>query len=148
VAERTIDTRYFQFKVTIPPFTTTPSTPQVNPVDIQHGIFLGMELQVPSGHVGLTGFSMRLAGTPIVPWAVGLDYIVAEDDRIPLDVNIEVDVGGLVTACYNLDIYEHSFYYRIALRYINNPAAAGAPVPLLLPPALGGLILPPSANPT
>lgn len=111
--ERQLAAREFQYRVTIPP--GTPSfAPQLDTLLIDSGVMLSCELQVPSGHVGLTGFSLVLAGTTIVPWAQGLQFIVAEDARLTIPLGIEVDIG-LQTACYNTDVFEHSFYLRIAL---------------------------------
>lgn len=126
--DRVVATRYFQYKTTIPPGTTDPTNPQRDTVAIPHGTLLTVLLQVPSGHVGLTGFSLWLAGTQIVPWEGELDYIVAEDQTFVFDVNVEVDVQ-LETVCYNADIWDHSFYWRAALRYIDNPGAGAPAVP-------------------
>lgn len=131
MADRQLDVRYFPYKVTVPAGTLI-AAPQTSTLLIQHGIAKGMQLQIPSGHVGLTGFSLTLAGTPIVPWGPPGNYVVAEDDIIDFDIGIEVDVQ-LRAVCYNIDIYDHSFYFRVALQPLSAPGTGNAAAGLTAP---------------
>jgi hypothetical protein len=124
LADRQLDVRYFPYKVTVPAGTlrTNPATFQLK---IEHGYAIDMELQIPSGHVGLTGWSINLAGTPLVPWGPPGNFVVAEDDRINFILGIEVDVQ-LTAVCYNEGIFDHSFYFRIALQLLGAPTLGNA----------------------
>lgn len=114
MAGRQLDVRHFEYRVTVP--FLTPAPPGfVVPLTIDAGVMTKMELQVPSGHVGLTGFSLQLAGTTIVPWGGSGGFIVADDAYLEFELGIEVDIQ-LAAVCYNADVFDHAFYFRIHLR--------------------------------
>jgi hypothetical protein len=125
VAGRQSDVRYYPYQVTIPA-GTDPFAPQTDDLPIAHGIARDVRLQIPSGHMGLTGWSLTLAGTTILPWGDQGVYIIADDDIIDFDLGLEVDIQ-LASVCYNLDVYDHTFYFRVAVLPIF-AAAPAAPV--------------------
>lgn len=129
MAGRQLDVRHFEYRVVVP-FLTPSTSPFFAPLAIDAGEMIAMELQVPSGHVGLTGFSLELAGTTIVPWGGTGGFIVADDAYLQFALGIEVDIQ-LAAVCYNADVFDHAFYFRIHLRdtaaYVPPAAASRTP---------------------
>lgn len=131
MAIKTVDPQYFNYAVPTGP-GTDPATPQVTELAFPLKIMREVQLTIPSGHVGVTGFALQVAEAIILPWESGSQWIVGDDDRFVFEINVEVNAGVNVLT-YNLGFYDHTHYVRFRLDDL--PAPAGTPasfVPLPL----------------
>jgi hypothetical protein len=83
-----------------------------------------VEVTIPDGHCGLTGFRMLQAQQQIFPWG-NSSYIIANDERIPWAFEDEMTSTGIVLQGYNTDIFPHTFYAKAVIT--NLPAPGSLP---------------------
>lgn len=119
-------TRLYELDVTIPAGTAK-SAAVVTPWPLENNILDTITVVIPSGHCGFTGVRVLQASQQIVPWG-NSSYIVANDEKIPIDINIEIGASAITVQAYNTDVYAHTFYLRAAVRDIPLPAPSGASV--------------------
>lgn len=110
---RSVTRQLHTCRLTVPAGTTA-AAPATAVCDVGHVELSEVEVVVPSGHVGLTGFALAYANQRIVPWAGDLGWLVADDDKVTVPVGIEVS-APVVLQGYNLDAYDHSFYVRLTV---------------------------------
>lgn len=106
----TIARRYVPVNVTVPPGTlsTAPTTLKPGIGDVW---LYEVDIRIPSGHAGLTGFYVANAGVGIVPWANPPQWVNGDNDYFTFEVSEEVDTG-LSIVTYNTDVLAHTFYFR------------------------------------
>lgn len=125
--DRTIDPINLAFQITTAAGITR-TAPQSTTLAVQHGKLLAVELLIPPGHMGATGFALALSGTTIVPFGTAFGWIVGDDDRVTFDVEVEVDTK-LVALTFNEGNYSHTHFVRAVIRSIQ--PRAGFVVPTL-----------------
>ncbi len=92
-----------------------------------------IDLRIPSGHRGLTGFAIRNSGSQIFPFAQSTAWLNADDEHLDYDVGVQTDTG-LQVVTYNTDpTFAHSFYLRIVGYYMVQTQAT-TPTPALIVP--------------
>ena len=116
MAGRVVDPIYVAQRVPTPPGTAQ-ATPQVVVADLPHGILEAIDLTIPPGHLGFTGFSLRLAGVTILPYSNPGAFIVADNLQETFVLGVEVDTGVRVVT-YNTGLYSHAFYIRYRIRQV------------------------------
>lgn len=127
---RVVAVRYLPLRVTIPKATAAGS-PTSTSWDLGAVILDNVAVTIPTGHAGLTGVALELAGTRIMPWGDANTWLIAEG--VELTFNIGIEVGrGLVVRGYNTDVNDHSFYLRAQTRDITM-VDAGATGPSVVP---------------
>ena len=116
--------RVEQFTITVPAGTTAAS-PQRTTLNMRGGDIVGVELKVPPGHLGLTGFALGGAGERIVPRD---SWIIANDDviRWPLDPAAFPDRMTWQAVAYNTDVFSHSFYLTLLMSEYEYAAETGS----------------------
>lgn len=119
---RTVRTRYLPLYPTTAPGTTA-AAPLVTTVVTTPVQLLTVELRIPSGHAGLTGWRLAQSGQTIVPWAQPEQWIIGDDQVLHFTVDIEIG-SGLTVATYNTDIYPHTFYCLFETTDLPDPQAA------------------------
>lgn len=108
----------------VEPFTVTipANTPQAAPVErntsFSPGRVVHLEVLVPPGHNGLTGFSIAQAHQPIYPERAGT-FIVANNERFEWEMEDDIDSGNWQLFGYNLSLIAHSFYLRFYVVELN-----------------------------
>jgi hypothetical protein len=128
--------------------SATPSTtPTTFFIQLETAELVDVKIQVPAGHVGLTGIRILQSSQQIVPWGNSSWYI-ADDDREVFEVNEQVNANSITVQAYNTDIYEHAFYMLFHVADLVG-AAAASPGQVLASigglPAIGG-VLPPAVS--
>jgi hypothetical protein len=123
MADRTLHRRLYATAITTPAATTTHLFPQSTPLSVPLGVLVSAELVIPTGHAGVTGFSLELSGALILPFDEGLNWIVGDGDVLDYALGIQVDTG-LVALTYNEGFYDHSHYVRLTVEDL--PALAVA----------------------
>ena len=93
------------------PAGTLSTAPQVSTFVQPIVILQQIELVVPPGHLGLTGWALRLNGSHMVPFGDFTTFIVADDERIVLPFDYEMP-GNWQVATYNTDVNAHTHYVR------------------------------------
>lgn len=124
--------RYVPLIVTVPAGTAK-AAPQSTAAPVSNVVLNRVELRIPPGHGGLTGFSLQWNGVSIVPFASPAQFIVGDDDDLTFDINEQIG-GGLVVVAFNTDaVLPHSFHLRFDVTPFALAASAPAgvvPVPI------------------
>lgn len=114
----TLAKRYSPLDVTVPAGTAI-AAPQMSDPALGDVWLYKVQVRIPSGHAGFTGFYVANNATPIVPWAPNAAWVNGDNDYFEFDVNDEVS-AGLAVATYNTDVIDHTFYFR----FVNVPISA------------------------
>lgn len=115
--DRTINPRYVPQTVTVPPNTPS-SAPTTTATAVGHCILDAVTVFIPSGHQGLTGLAIQLAGVHVVPYGDNTAYVLGDDSTDEFQLGVEVD-QGLNVITYNTDqAFPHTFYLRFKCRDI------------------------------
>lgn len=88
-----------------------------------------IEVQIPSGHNGLTGLYVADSGTPILPYSQTPVFLIATDRTLEYDVGNEFG-ATLTIVTYNQDVFPHTHYVRISGRYMVNQASSTSDAPV------------------
>ena len=116
------------FTVTVPAGTPS-SAPLASPTVFDPGEVERIEVFIPSGHGGLTGFALLQAHTQIIPYRGG-QFIVDDDDTISWPISGFLNTGDWQFLAYNTDVNPHSFY----IRYLVNEIRRGATLTIVQQP--------------
>ena len=110
--------------------TTASGNPRTAPVStnlpVRHGRLVAVEVYIPKGHWGVTGFALQLSGVTILPYSAQFPWIIGNDDRIVFDVDVEVDTK-LTAVTFNEGNYPHSHYVRCQIKTIADRVTFGRP---------------------
>lgn len=121
--DRTINPRYVPQTVTVPANTPVAS-PTSTTTNLGHCILDAVSVFIPSGHQGLTGLAIQLAGVHVVPYGDNNAYVLGDDSTDEFQLGVEVD-QGLNVITYNTDqAFSHTFYLRFKCRDIPQSQAS------------------------
>lgn len=115
------------FTVTVPAGTLQ-SAPLETATPFDIGVVERIQVLVPPGHVGRTGFQLRHGGDGVFP-REATKFIVADNERLDIDVQDGPDAGDWAFRAYNEGAFPHSWYVRFFVAEVS-------PRPLLAPPAM------------
>lgn len=113
------------------PAGTTEAAPLEQALSFLEAELLELELIIPDGHSGLTGFALEHSGQQVIPATDGA-WIIGNDERI------EWPLAGYPTGqhwrarAYNLDAHDHTFHLRLLLAELSRQERAGGRVVLPL----------------
>jgi hypothetical protein len=116
------------FDVTVPK-----GTPKAAPIETQTrftpGELVGIEVKIPDGHNGLTGFRILLAGGQAIPATAGA-WVSGNDDELDWNTIGYPSSGAWSMQAYNTDAFDHVFHVRYLVSdfVYNQPAATPAVV--------------------
>ena len=134
---RVADHLYWPVTLTVP--ASTPASAPATVLPFTNDKYIeAIEVEVPPGHSGLTGIAVTYDGVNIVPWSPTAAWITADNYVKEFDVGMVMG-AQLTIAGYNTDVFAHTFYVRIKVRY----QATGAPAPPAAPPSSGGITVAP-----
>lgn len=101
-------------------FTVTcpAGTPLVAPV-VQETTFpigevVHLEVDVPTGHAGVTGLQLRIAGGQAIPLTQG-SWLIGDGQTFAYDLTGYLDSGYWAAYMYNTGIYDHSWQIRYSI---------------------------------
>lgn len=123
--------RVESFSVSVPAGTLS-TAPQLTSIGFAPGEIERVEIMVPSGHAGLTGFQLALGAQPIIPFTAGA-FIVADGETLNWPLEGYPNSGAWQCRAFNTDVYAHSFHFRFLLREIRLAPASLFPVVAPLP---------------
>lgn len=92
-----------------------------------------VDIYIPAGHAGLTGFQLAHAHQPIIPFDIG-EFIVGEDERLIYPLEDYPDSGSWQLFGFNLDVFPHTFYvtFLLKIRRVQS-VIIGGPAPYVAP---------------
>lgn len=123
----------------IEPFTVSipANTSQAAPVERNTSFAAGrvvhLEVLVPPGHNGRTGFAIAQAHQPVYPDRAGT-FVVGSGERFEWDMEDDLDNGNWQLLGYNTAPIAHSFYLRFYV--VENSKTIATPTPIVTPLAL------------
>ena len=114
-----------------PIYSPTAQQPQFGDIWVD-----SVEVKIPSGHRGLTGFNIQNSGGILIPSPAGVgnsSYITGDDDLLEFELGVEVD-QLLSIGLYNSDGLNHTFYFRFRGMPMNLYQANQAPTAVSIVP--------------
>lgn len=105
-------------------FTVPAGTPIANPLSqswvTEDNTIADIELYVPPGHNGLTGFRVMKGDVQLLPFTKGT-FITANDYRRVFDIGAYIPTGDLKLQGYNTGVNPHSFFVRATITTYTAP---------------------------
>jgi hypothetical protein len=105
------------------------STPEAGPVsaafDVVQGHMKQVEIQIPTGHNGLTGMRLLYQGQQIYPWA-NYSWLTDNGALRICQWGDEIMGTGLSVQAWNTDTVPHAFYLLAEIWPTVDPASASA----------------------
>lgn len=130
MAGRVVDPRYLPFSMAVPANTLS-TAPQSLTHALGDLVIMSLQLTIPTGHSGLTGFQMRLVGETVIPWGAPTDWVIADGVVFEFELGVEAS-RQLVTRAYNEDsVYPHTFYGRWKVRSLDVPSSSHLARPIV-----------------
>jgi hypothetical protein len=135
-----VEPRYYHQDLTVPPFTpiATPVTLDAPTPNIE---LISVNVRVPAGHAGNTGFQIVFSEQAIIPYGIPSEWFILDNDEMILQAGYNTD-NTLMFVAYNLDVYPHTFHLDWVAQDIASssagavvafaPFAAPQPAPLAL----------------
>lgn len=75
------------------------------------GELVGIEVDIPDGHAGLTGFQILHAHGQVLPRTAGA-WIVGNDDHLSWETIGYGNSGAYSVLAYNTDLFTHTFHFH------------------------------------
>lgn len=125
MAGRVVDPQYRPFTIATPAGTAI-AAPQTTALAVPHGQLLVVELTIPPGHAGATGFRLELAGEAILPFSRPAAWILGDGLHLYFDMDTEVD-RGLNAITYNTGNFPHTHFLRLKLRTVFDKVLPSTP---------------------
>jgi hypothetical protein len=116
------------FKVTVAAGVAQ-AAPAATDISFNPGEVVGIEIDIPDGHSGLTGLQIASAHQPIIPFTAGA-FLIGNDDKIEWTMQGLPDTGNWQALCFNTDRFPHSFYIRFLVVELQRYAATYEPAAL------------------
>jgi hypothetical protein len=96
------------------------------------GELVALEVDIPDGHAGLTGFMVLHAHGQVIPRTAGA-WIVGNDDHLNWDLIGYGNSGSFSVLAYNTDIFPHTFHFRFLVADFAHLLGATDEVPATTP---------------
>lgn len=96
---------------------TSAGSPQEETLKLTAGVIHELKLEIPPGHVGLTGISFWIAGHPVFPSTAG-QWFKGDNRELRFRewYKIKTSLNKMTIKAYNTDdTYAHTFYYEIGV---------------------------------
>ena len=101
------------FAVTTPAGTAAAS-PLLTEIPFPPRTVDSVQIRVPPGPAGSVGFTLSLAGVPVIPCNLG-EWIITDDEVIDWDLTGYPDSGAWQLTTYNTGQLDHTIYVRFLL---------------------------------
>lgn len=109
---------------------TAITIPTTTVLSWEPGIVERIEVFVPPGSSGLVGMRILHSGQQVIPFR-STDWIITDNEKISWDVEAFPTGNKWAVRAYNLDTYEHVWYFRFLIREFPIPATPrGLAVPI------------------
>lgn len=117
MAAKTLSTRIIATRLAVPINTAIASAISTT-IDLGFVVIDWLEVRIPSGHLGFTGFALDNADVRIVPWDNRNEWLIGDNDLLHYDLGVQAS-RSMVMRGYNLGSFEHTFYLRFQ---VSDPA--------------------------
>jgi len=114
-----MDRLYYQ-SITVPANTPI-AVPLSVPWVMEEAHLEYIDITIPDGPSGLSGFRVLWAQQQIIPWG-NHSYLTPNDEKIRVNMNVDITISGLVLQAYNLTIWDHTFYFRGTITDLKLPS--------------------------
>jgi hypothetical protein len=115
------------------PAGTTAAAPATLAVPVGWVLLDSLELIVPDGHAGFTGFALSYKGAQLWPWPVGAaQWYTANDHTVTVTLDDYEVTDPVTLSGYNVGNYQHTFYASLLVHDVPAPAQ----------PAVSALVIP------
>lgn len=111
MSDLSLSAHYFPVTVTTPAGTLRGS-PQQTAVQVGSTLLTEVNVLMPAGHAGQTGFALQYSGQVIVPFGGTDSWIRGNDEDAQFEVSFPVG-SGLLIVTYNEGRFDHSHYVRL-----------------------------------
>lgn len=116
--------------VTVPAGTAI-AAPLTTALTWNDGTVERIEVFVPPGPSGLVGFQIVHSGQVVIPFRAS-NWVITDDEKISWDVEGYPVGGKWAVRAYNVDLYDHTLYFRFLLKELGTPAyTTVTPVPIV-----------------
>jgi hypothetical protein len=112
------------------PAGTASSAPLSGDVSFDPGVLVGVEIDIPDGHSGLTGLRVATAHQQLLPFTAG-DWLIGNDESLEWALHSMPDTGNWQLIGYNTDVFAHTFYVRFLVSDLAGVAGASVLAPPL-----------------
>jgi len=119
-ANYNIEPRYYHQDIVVPAGTTI-AAPVVVDSPTPAVELLSVNVRVPAGHAGRTGFQVVLSQEAVIPYGSPPAWLILDNDEVVLNAGYNTDTS-LSFVAYNLDVYDHVFH----VDWVCQQPAAGA----------------------
>lgn len=122
------------YSVTVP--AETPQTaPLESDLSFPGGDVERIDIRIPPGHAGLTGFQLAQGHQAVIPINDG-EFIVGDQESFSWPIDGFIDSGDWQFIAYNVDRFEHTFYVRLLIQVVQTVLVTiPGPVPFTAPDA-------------
>lgn len=120
------------------PANTAAAAPQSTTWNLGTGVLERLEVVIPDGHAGLTGFRLLWGGRVVMPYEGG-EWITGNSDKLTVELGLWTGAGRITVDTYNTDdTFAHGHHLRAFLTELEPSAALGIELLPLAPLAPGG----------
>lgn len=122
MATKTLTTRVIATRLAVPLGTPIASALSTT-LDLGFVIIDWVEVRIPSGHLGFTGFALDNADARIVPWNDRNEWLIGDNDLLHYDVGVQAS-RSMTMRGYNTGAFNHTFYLRFQVSDIAPPSSS------------------------
>ena len=128
-----VEPRYYHQDLVVPAGTpiTAPSMIDAPTPNVE---LLSVNVRVPAGHAGHTGFQVVLSEQPVIPYGIPSEWFVLDNDEMILQAGYNTD-ATLMFVAYNNDVYPHTFHLDWLAQDISTSSVTGGAVTFTPTPA-------------
>lgn len=121
MTDKTFSTRIIATRLVVP--LNTPIASAISQtLDLGFVVIDWVEVRIPSGHLGFTGFALDNADVRLVPWDNRNEWLIGDDDLLKYDIGAQAS-ATMTMRGYNTGAFPHTFYLRFQVSDIA-PASA------------------------
>lgn len=114
--------RVYEITFTVPAGTPV-NAPFVQTWKTEDNTISDIELYVPPGHLGKTGFRIMKGDTQILPFTIGT-FITADDYSRVFPIGAYTPTGDVKLQGYNTGVNPHSFFVRMTIVDYDQPTSS------------------------
>jgi hypothetical protein len=100
------------------PAGTAEATPQATPWPLDDNFMPYFRYIVPPGPSGCVGFRLLWAEQQVYPFS-NYSWLVTDDDKQQIDLNLAMTSSGLVVQTYNTGAWPHTIQFLACIRVVS-----------------------------
>lgn len=121
MSNKTLSSRVISTRLAVP--LNTPIASAISQtIDLGYVIIDWVEVRIPSGHLGFTGFALDNADVRLVPWNNRNEWLIGDNDLLDYEISMEASATMRMRG-YNTGSFNHTFYLRFGVSDISPSGA-------------------------